>query len=192
MVDEEVVLLLGICGLGIFLTPLLLVLVLWSKVNRLRSDVDVLQMRLREQRAAAPPVAAVRETTSVPITDIEIVATPTAPVAPRPITLPTRPGAVPKPPERSESLVSPVSDQPVPAKEPFSLEELLAGKWLTWVAALALQRSRAQHSPCSATIAGSVRRSPGRPAASCTSHCLLRSVSITCWRLNRHSARWPS
>jgi len=136
MIDEEVVLLFGVCGLGLFLAPLLLVLVLWAKVSRLRNDVDVLQMRVREQRGAAPPIAAAaRETASVPIEDIEVIG---KPVAPRPITLPTRPRLQPKPPEIRDVPAAARSETPAEAKEPFSLEEVLAGKWLTWVAAIAL------------------------------------------------------
>lgn len=134
---EEVLLLFGVCGLGIFLAPLLLLVVLWARVSQLRSDVDVLQMRLREQRAATAPVAAAlpRETASVPMEDIEIVG---EPPAPRPITLPTRRVAVPRPPAEQDIAAARASEPPAPAKEPFSFEELLAGKWLTWVAALAL------------------------------------------------------
>src|SRR5262245_58777371 len=118
MIDEEVVLLFGVWGLGLFLTPLLLALLVWSQLSRLRNAVDVLQMRVREQRAAAPPLpAAAREAATVPITDIEVVS---KPVAPRPITLPTRPGVIPKPPEHRDVPAASSSETPVPAKESFS------------------------------------------------------------------------
>lgn len=144
--NDEVALLLmgGICLLGTLVLPLILVLVLWSKVNRLRTDVEVLQMKLRQTPviASRPPApSAAGEQADVSAGEIEIVAKPPTPIL-RPMPAPRlEPAPVlgdatvtPPVPAAAEKTAGPV----VPPKEPFSLEEVLAGKWLTWVAALAL------------------------------------------------------
>ena len=132
MHDVEVFLLLGVCGLGVFLFPLVLALILWSKVSRLRTDVDALQMRLRKLTAGETTVAPARPAAAVPVGEIEIVAKPPAAVvaAASEAMPPLRPALVPVSARKELP--------PAPAREPFSLEEMLAGKWLTWVAALAL------------------------------------------------------
>lgn len=131
---DEILLLFGVCGLGVFLVPLLLTLVLWSKVSRLQNDVEALRMRLRGSAPVARPPAPTDELAEVSPAEIEIVGKP-APSAP----YIRRAAAAPPAPSDAESATGvPVPAAPQPAREPISLEEILAGKWLTWVAALTL------------------------------------------------------
>ncbi|MBL8851529.1 MAG: DUF2339 domain-containing protein [Planctomycetaceae bacterium] len=141
MHDVEVFLLLGVCGLCVFLFPLLLALVLWSKVSQLRTDMDALQLRVRKLTAGEIPLAPQKAPATVAASEIEVVAKPPAAVVapvletaapPQPVG-PAEP-AHQRPPQPMAERTKPEE----PVKEPFSLEELLAGKWLTWVAALAL------------------------------------------------------
>ena len=132
--DEEILLLLfGICGLGVFFLPLILVLVLWTKVGRLRADVESLRLRLRQPPTAVRRPDPMAESPTVAPDEIEIVDAP----APSHSSIPRAVTPSRRAPTPTESLV-PDADPPTPAKAPISLEEILAGKWLTWVAAIAL------------------------------------------------------
>ncbi|MFO1096374.1 MAG: DUF2339 domain-containing protein [Planctomycetaceae bacterium] len=139
MNDEVALLLLGgVCLFTLLGLPLILVLVLWSKFNRLRTDVQALQMKLR-QTPVIPARQTVPERAEVSAASIEIVAKPPLSVAPARPPLPV-PGLTPavSEPQPPTLAPAPAGRETVPPKEPFSLEEVLAGKWLTWVAALAL------------------------------------------------------
>lgn len=138
------ILLLGTCGIVWFLLPLVLLLVLWTRTSRLergqnRLEAELLRMRtqLKSGEPAASPETAPgrRPAESAPAQkvvapgDVELVSPP-----PRPSPKPVAPSPVPpgKPP------ATPVAG-PTPASEAgFSIEEVLAGRWLTWVGAIAV------------------------------------------------------
>lgn len=154
---EEVVLLLGVCGLVVFLLPLILALVLWSRVGRLQAELEALALRVRHLSTGVKPLAE-PDARPVAVADIEIVRPPapqpaatlaveppTAPAAPLMPPLRERPTAAfePQAPAAAELAQQEVEAAEISAglaepREPFSLEELLAGRWLTWVGALAV------------------------------------------------------
>ncbi len=140
--DEAFFLLLGICGLAIFFVPIILVIVLWSKVSRLQQDVQLLDARVKRGLAAAPaPTVPRPKPETVAPEEIEIVEAPPRPI-PSPILSPR-----PRQPIEVPMAAAAVVPENAAAEEPataasetksFSLEELLAGRWLTWVGALAV------------------------------------------------------
>jgi uncharacterized membrane protein len=144
--------LLGLLGCGgVVVIPVFLI-VLWGRVNRLRTDVEALQLRLRKltlagvEPAARP--AATEADQAAPLRapaapDIEIAGKPSQkqPAAPRVPLEPVFAATDVEAPSAGRDVAAPGTGAPAPKSDrdkSFSLEEVLAGRWLTYVGALAL------------------------------------------------------
>ncbi|MCH8342935.1 MAG: DUF2339 domain-containing protein [Planctomycetes bacterium] len=115
------------------------VFLLQRRVSRLEEDARAAQAAPDRQRAR------LAEPTETPIEAVEVVPEETPPVQPTPSTAsPFQPSPPTSPPTTPQQLAPP--SQPAPpqpsasasAEQRLSIEELLAGKWLTWVGAVAL------------------------------------------------------
>lgn len=137
MGEEFIILVLGTCGVIWFLLPLVLLLILWSRTSRLergqnRLEAELLRIRtqLRTGETIPAPVAEQRRRPVEPAKP------------PEPRVAPGEIEAVSPPPRPRPKPVAPApvaEEPPAPERETgVSLEEILAGKWLTWVGAIAV------------------------------------------------------
>src|SRR5690242_15680617 len=125
---EAFLILIGVIAVGWFLIAPILLIVLWVRLRHLEERVQVLARRKVAEPAPAPRAEPQH-----------------APAAELPRPEPTAPAPTPAPIWIEEAAASPVAPAPretaserapKPAKkimEGLSLEELLAGKWMTWV-----------------------------------------------------------
>lgn len=143
--DEVILILLGLVALGWLLIGPIVSLVLWARVSRLNHEVQRLARLSAEALRAgvarpvapsAPSLAREISSPAAPETPVELVAVESVPESTfdsADLLLKQQMAAAAGRPPAS---ATPAPSQP--AAPGFSLEELLAGKWLTWVGALAV------------------------------------------------------
>ncbi|HTI51535.1 MAG TPA: DUF2339 domain-containing protein, partial [Planctomycetaceae bacterium] len=150
---EPILILLGLAAAAWLLLGPILLIVLWIRLRRVEDDVRRLrrvQLAKTEGVEPAVPAAAVAPRAaqpqrpppqSEPAEAVLWIDEPAQAEPPSiPGVVPAKPGddaGTPRPaaPRAVEALAS---SKPASEKEAFSLEELLAGKWMTWVGALAV------------------------------------------------------
>ncbi|MGE5191661.1 MAG: DUF2339 domain-containing protein [Deltaproteobacteria bacterium] len=157
---EPFLVLLGLAALAWILLGPILIIVLWSRVRQVEENLQRLR-RTRPARGEAPapearPVPPDRREpkpelprpapiAEEPVVWIEESTEPAPPRAgaPRPVSAAAEPAGIrpkiPAPSQPAEVFAESLGPAEKPeAGESFSLEELLAGKWMTWVGALAV------------------------------------------------------
>ncbi|MEX0702063.1 MAG: DUF2339 domain-containing protein [Planctomycetales bacterium] len=152
---EAFAILLGLAALGFLLVCPALLIVLWTRVRRLEEELARVQRTAfatrraeaagaREEWQPAPPRpepgAPREEHPAARVAPLDIWLADQEP-RPQPETAGARERAPARAAEfarRAPGATPPAPPRAAPAEEGFSWEELLAGKWLTWVGAIAL------------------------------------------------------
>lgn len=127
MNDEVILILLGLAAVAWILIGPILVFMLTGRVRRLEDEVR----HLRRDAASWQQLESI-ELPSRPVEQVAPAATPTV-AEPPPLPIPT----VTPFPMRPVAAVTTTAPQ-TPTARPISWEEILAGRWLTWVGAVAI------------------------------------------------------
>ncbi|REJ83290.1 MAG: DUF2339 domain-containing protein [Planctomycetota bacterium] len=143
MADFEQILFLalGTCGLIWFLLPVILIAVLWGRVNRLRDEIKSLRQGPiqagRRSRAAETSTPTKEAESFVDPADIEVVQPPRRRASEQ-VAISRRGDEGGMADRERPSAPKPRSAEEVETGGSSSIEEILAGRWLGWAGAIAL------------------------------------------------------